>query len=185
MFTKVRQHFSLRSSILVGLLVIGLIIAVLEVTNTAHIFHKEKKPSVEENIPTAAQQTKGEPGSSSTTSQQATSDKASASVATTLITPYGNFVSNHRPNLSGKPAPNGMQSGCTTTVGATCQIIFTKGDVTKSLPAKVTDSSGATYWSWTLQQIGLSTGSWKVQAKASMGNQTQTAADALNLEVAE
>lgn len=144
--------------------------------------------------PTANSATKGEqaaspPASSSTSStstNQPGDDKSSTGSSTptaTLVDITGSFVSNHHPNLSGKPAPNIIQSTCTTTEGATCQIIFTMGAITKSLPAQVTDRGGSTYWTWKLQDIGLTAGSWHIQAKATLGTQVKTADDALTLEV--
>src|SRR6202011_3279223 len=40
-----------------------------------------------------------------------------------LVTPYGTFVSNHHPTLSGSPGPS-EESVCNTTPGATCYIEF-------------------------------------------------------------
>jgi hypothetical protein len=114
-------------------------------------------------------------GSSATTPAPAPSTK--------LLPPSGTFVSNHEPNLSGSPTPNQLQSTCSTTPGVTCQIFFTKDGVTKSLPAQKTDSGGATYWTWKLQTIGLTEGSWKVTAKSTNGDQTVTSDDAVPLEV--
>jgi cytoskeletal protein RodZ len=146
---------------------------------------------------TAGQNTKGEPaaGSSNNTGSGNTSssggDKNSSGSSTsppataTLTAPQGNFVSNHHPNLDGSPAPNTEQSVCNTTPGASCQISFTKDGVTKTLPAQTTDSGGAAYWRWKLQDIGLTEGTWKVSAKATLGSQTQTADDVIPFEVGQ
>ncbi len=151
---------------------------------------------------TAGASTKGEaasPSSTATTSPAAknpegsgngstpsgaNNDKVNGSPTSTVLTePTGNFVSNHEPNLGGKPAPNELQSVCITTPGATCQITFTKDGLTRSLEPQKTDSSGAAYWTWRLQDVGLSAGSWQIQAKAISGDQVITAVDTLNLEV--
>lgn len=100
-----------------------------------------------------------------------------------LIEPSGNFVSNHRPNLGGQPAPNTMQSTCTSYVGASCTISFSKDGVTRALPTQMVDSNGTAYWSWTLQEIGLTVGTWKVKAQATLGNQSKSAIDPLDLVV--
>lgn len=100
-----------------------------------------------------------------------------------LMQPLGQFVSNHRPNLSGQPAPNTISSVCQTTSGATCTITFTLGNTVKSLPKQSTDKGGYTYWEWRLQDIGLTTGIWQVEAVATLGSQQQTATDPMNLEV--
>jgi hypothetical protein len=102
-----------------------------------------------------------------------------------LTAPTGVFVSDHHPNLSGSPAPNTMTSDCTTTPKATCQISFTMNGVTKSLPAQTTDAQGATYWNWTLQKIGLSSGTWTIQATATLNGSSQSATDARDLVVAQ
>ena len=116
------------------------------------------------------------------------SDTSSPSTPTTPSVqpakPIGTFVSNHYPNLSGKPAPNTESSTCSTTVGVQCQIRFTKGNTTKYLPAKNTDKNGNVSWSWTLQSAGLSAGTWKVSAVATSGDKTAVTYDALNLVVA-
>lgn len=158
-----------------------------------------KKPVVMTTGKTASPNTKGEtsapnsstptpstPSSGTSNAPQPGDDKNninSTDTHVTLLVPSGNFVSNHHPNLSGSPAPNQLESSCNTTPGATCQIIFTKGSVTKTLPSQTTDRGGAAFWTWTLQNIGLAEGTWQVQAKATLGNQTQTATDALTLEV--
>ncbi len=97
--------------------------------------------------------------------------------------PTGTFVSNHRPNLDGEPAPNRVSSTCTTTPGATCTIRFTKGSIVKSLPALKTNSDGNINWDWTLQEIGLDIGEWQITAVASNETKEVIAADALPLVV--
>jgi hypothetical protein len=51
------------------------------------------------------------------------------------------------------------------------------------LPPETTDSGGSAYWTWKLQDIGLTEGTWKVQAKATLGSQTKTANDLMDLVV--
>lgn len=177
---------------LIGLLFIGGVITILELSNTTFFFHRRPQ------LPTAGPATKGLVNKPPRVQQDAqvgekssrdTSDDHAASggfdVNVPLATPSGTFVSNHHPNLSGSPAPNQIQSVCTTTSGARCTIMFTRGDITKSLPAQMTDSEGTTYWTWKLQDIGLTAGTWHVEAKATLGTQTKTASDYMNLEVAE
>jgi hypothetical protein len=161
----------------------------LEATDRVNFFGK-KSPS-----PTIGPQTKGEIPDDSGQEDTETPDGQSDSGGTkrnsdgstpskTLFAPSGNFVSNHNPNMSGKPAPNLIQSVCVTTPGATCTITFTKDGTTKSLPNQTADGEGATYWDWKLQDIGLSAGEWKIQAKATLNGQTKTTDDPLNLRVA-
>lgn len=168
----------------------AVILFLLEVTDTTHIFHKEKLPVV-----TASEATKGVPRSTapSTTTKDTGSNKSdnqarpdTPPVTKTVTAPTGDFVSNHHPNLSGSPAPNTMTSVCTTTVGIDCKITFTNvsSGAIKSLPNHQTDAGGTAYWDWKLQDIGLTAGTWKIEAIASYGDQTKTATDIMNLEVA-
>jgi len=137
--------------------------------------------------------TKGEPsksgsanGQTGNQSSSSTGDgKIAAKPSSTLFTPSGDFVSNHHPNLSGSPAPNTISSVCNTTPGASCKITFTQGDLVKSLSSQTTDANGSTYWSWKLQDVGLTQGTWKIEAVASLNGQTSTASDAMDLVVAQ
>lgn len=99
-----------------------------------------------------------------------------------LLAPEGNFVSNHHPKLS-DPSQDLQQSACTTTPGAVCKISLTKDGVTKNLPEKITDAGGSAYWGWSMSETGITKGSWKITATASLDGQTKIAEDALNLEV--
>jgi cytoskeletal protein RodZ len=102
--------------------------------------------------------------------------------STVLLVPFGNFVSNHKPGQNNSPLAE--TSVCNTSPGASCQIVFTKGGLTKSLPAQTTDRAGSTFWNdWTPTSIGLTTGSWQVQAKATLGSQSKTATDQIPLEI--
>lgn len=140
---------------------------------------------------TASPYTKGQPSlppstNSSPSSHQQPGDQKSTSgnsTGQTLLAPEGVFVSNHHPNLSGSPAPSTLNSTCSTTPGATCKITFTMGSVVKSLSAQTTDRGGSAYWNWKLQDVGLTAGSWQVQAVAHLNGQTKTTTDALLLEV--
>lgn len=180
----------------VVLLAIAAIFSLLELTNTINVFGSAAEDKDYSTRPasdnrTISDKNKGEPDGDNNTSGNSSAnygeDKepspAPTDSNTPLTAPTGTFVSNHRPNLSGSPAPNQVQSTCTTTPGATCQIIFTNGAQTKSLPAQTTDKGGSSYWSWTLQDIGLTEGSWEVTAKAVLGSQTKTTVDSLKMEV--
>lgn len=99
-----------------------------------------------------------------------------------LDAPTGNFVNTHHPSLS-----TPMSSSCVTTVGAMCQITFTNTATGKTIPVssqpQAVDSSGAAYWNWTPQQIGLTSGTWKITATATLNDQSKSASDAMNLEI--
>jgi hypothetical protein len=150
-----------------------------------HAFHKTKP------IPTLNQYTKGEagqPNSSSNSSEQSVNspdNSKTGGASAALVAPTGNFVSNHHPNLSGSPAPNSMTSVCNTAPGASCKITFTNGDTTKSLPTQVTDAGGATYWSWKLQDIGLTAGDWTVSATSSAGSNSLSSTDPRTLVISQ
>lgn len=169
-------------------LLLVFLITLLEITNVTHFFHTKTKTA-----PTANEYTKGEPknksGSTSnnktTTNNNQTVDTSKKGSESTynLIAPIGDFVSNHHPNLVGSPSPNLISSVCTTTPGASCQINFTKGGITKSLYAQTTDEGGSAYWDWKLQDIGITTGSWSIEATASLNGQIKSTKDTSNLEV--
>jgi hypothetical protein len=111
------------------------------------------------------------------------SDKQSTGGSTTTLTPpSGQFVSNHFPSLSDNDRKKEV-SVCNTTPGATCYIKFTKGGTTKQLSAQTADNNGTASWQWDVQTAGLSQGSWVITAVATLGNQSQSAQDAQNLEV--
>lgn len=183
---KPPSRLNLKTLLFVGVLLILGLIVFLEVTNKTHLFHKRNET---ETVSSASQETKGETGSTksetngdkSVASQDKNSgqnNKTNGTSTAALVLPTGNFVSSH---ITTGESP--QSSDCTTTVGATCEIIFTKDGVIKTLPAQTTDKGGSTYWSWTPSQYGLTEGVWKIQARASLSGQTITADDAMNLEV--
>ncbi len=153
-------------------------------------------PKVEKTHSTANSETKGEPKEPATDTSDSEDSQSSTPPAdsgsqkpvqegpsgqTELITPSGNFVSNHHPSLNNSPS---LQSVCVTTPGATCHITFTKDGVVKALSTETADRGGAVYWTWKLQDIGITAGSWRVTAEATWGSQTKSASDTLSLEVA-
>lgn len=169
-------------SLLVGVF----IISILELTGVTHIFHDKKST---DNLGTASSETKGEPqdmtsndSSSNQTSVNSNNKNSAGELSSNapLLVPSGTFASNHRPSLSKDDV---QSSSCTTTPGATCQIIFNKDGTTKSLTAQTTDNGGSTYWNWKPQDIGLSEGTWQIQAIARLNGQSQTTTDAISLEV--
>lgn len=193
-----RSKKSLLITCVVVVLLAG-VFATLEFTNTTHLLHKKKVQTFVQTPTTGgagsnfdkgesvANNDKGGRSDSNSSSAQPGDSKSltNANADVALITPAGNFVSNHHPNLSGSPAPNLISSVCNTTPGATCTIIFTKDNIQKSLPSQTTDSGGSAYWNWRLQDIGLTIGSWEITAKATLNTQSKTAGDAQNLEVAQ
>jgi hypothetical protein len=132
------------------------------------------QPATDSKTPTPT------PSSDSGDPKDQTTPTPSGSAPTT---PFGSFVSNHQPELESAWELNRMQSVCNTSPGASCKISFTKGGETKSLSAQKADKEGAAYWSWTLQEIGLTEGVWKITATATLNGQTSSASDPINLEV--
>lgn len=110
------------------------------------------------------------------------SDK-SAGHSTNLVAPSGTFVSNHRPSLSGSPLLKSEESVCNTTPGASCYILFMKDGIAKQLDPQTADASGSTSWSWDIGQAGLTEGSWKITAVATLNGQTLSSDDSLTLDV--
>ena len=122
--------------------------------------------------------------SNSTSGSDASSDKSNTSSATSgslTLTAAQTFVSNHSPGQNGSGTAE--QSVCNTTPGATCFIEFTNGDAKKQLEVKPADSNGSVIWNWDITSSGLSSGSWKVRAVASLGGQTKTVDDERQLVV--
>jgi hypothetical protein len=171
------------------LVIFAAVVLVLELTNTTHLFHKAPA-IVEPTLPTASQETKGETttdstahkSSSTTTSTEPGDNKSTPATSTALIAPFGNFASNHHASLG---ANQNESSTCTTSSSAICQISFIKDGITKSLSAQATDRAGTAYWTWTPQDVGLTTGIWTIRATATLNGQTKTADDALNLELSK
>ncbi len=177
---------------ILGFVLIGVVLAILELTNTTHLLHKPKTTS--STIPAASSNSSGSsntenngqstpPSSSNSTPAPSTETPKSPGTPSSLLDPNGTLVSNHRPNLSGSPTNRQEQSACNTTPGATCSIIFTKDGITKTLEAKQADSNGAVIWNWDVKTAGFTVGSWKITAVATLKGQTKSASDALNLEI--
>lgn len=173
---------------------VALVLVLLEVTGTTHIFHHEKTLIVEPSSrKTGNSQTKGEPSQPSTNdtgpnssnngdgTSSGTNEKPPSNGPTqnaTLLAPDGVFASSHHVSLSST-----ISSNCTTTAGATCEIILTKDGVVKTIGSQQTDRGGSAYWSWQPKDIGLAGGTWTITAKAQLGSQTKQTDDALKLEV--
>ena len=102
---------------------------------------------------------------------------------TSLTAPTGNFVSNHKPRISGDILQQQEESVCNTSLVAQCYIEFTSGSTTKQLQSQTTDKNGSVYWSWNINQLGLSAGELKITAVSSLDGQTEKANDSLSLSV--
>ena len=190
---SVQKRFSRKVLLLLGVLLVVIVFSGLELTGYTHIFRKANTSPVipSTNLTPTKISSKGKSATPSSGSSQSgttinNSQKSSTPASTGtayLIAPSGIFVSNHNPGKNG--APTTEQSVCNTTPGATCFIQFTQGNVVKLLAPQVTDSNGATYWSWDAgaSSIGLTPGSWNVSAIASLGGQTKTSDDGTLLEI--
>ncbi len=170
------------------LIVAVLALAILELINITHLFHDSPVPPV---IPvTTNYSSSNSSNQSDQNNPDSNSDKSSSSPSSSsshvnlpLYAPYGDFVSNHHPNLNGSPAPSQETSVCNTTPGAKCSIKFTKGSVTTSLPSQTTDSKGSTYWTWDVKKAGLTSGNWIIEAVATLNGKIKTTHDPLPLSV--
>lgn len=174
----------------------AVILTVLELTNTTYLFHKRKAtsgtiPTVQtNNNPPLPTKTSASGASGNSTSQNPniigatspnSSNPKSPNPGSSLIIPFGSFVSNHNPTLSG--SLSNEESVCNTTPGATCYIEFTQNSVVKKLPAETADSNGTVYWYWNVGQAGFTSGNWQITAVATLSGQSETAQDKINLDV--
>jgi hypothetical protein len=185
-----RSAASWRKQAFVILAVVVITASALTALALTKTFPFSKKESQQPTHSTANSDSKGEsqnpngtPQSQSGTGSSDNKDPDNPSTPSdspSLQKPEGNLVSAHQVSLSSNPT---LASSCQTTPGATCQIIFTKEGVTKSLPQKTTDAGGGAYWTWKPKDVGLTEGSWSVQAKVTLGSQTDTFEDAQPLEV--
>ena len=161
-------------------------LAALELTNTTHFFHTPKTVSgpipvishktTPQSVNTSSANTKG-----ANTSTDTTSSTGPAVNSAVLAAPSGIFVSNHHPGQNGTPLTE--ESTCTTTPGASCYIKLTQAGIVKTLPPQSTGDSGGASWDWSIGQAGLGSGSWQVEAVATLGSQTKTTVDPVSLEV--
>jgi hypothetical protein len=169
------------------LLVLVLVLAGLEATNTTHLLHKKTVsgpiPAKSPNKSSPAIKSQPEKSSNNDSRTTAKYSPPAASAGGNLIIPSGTFVSNHRPKLGGTDQERLEQSTCNTTPGAQCAIKFTNSSTEKTLEAKTADSSGSVVWNWDINNSGLTTGSWKVTAIATLNGKTSSAADPITLEV--
>lgn len=105
----------------------------------------------------------------------------SSGTNTTLLKPWGNFISNHFPGQN--DTSNAETSTCNTTPGAICYISFVNGSQKRYLEKKVADANGAVIWNWDVKQAGFSAGSWEVSAIATLNGQELISKDSLQLKI--
>jgi hypothetical protein len=181
------KRFVRRRVALFALVGVVLLVAVLEFTNQTHFFHKRSIaviPSTPDGKSSTAQTTTSASSPSQPPGSTGSQKRGGVVTTTTLAEPFGTFVSNHTPGKDG--APTHEESVCNTTPGASCYVQFAKGDAIRKLDAQVVDSTGAAYWSWDVNDakgVGLTTGSWKVSAVATLDGQTKTSNDVIPLEI--
>jgi cytoskeletal protein RodZ len=194
--TQHKRRQSQKKFLLPAIVVAGIIILmlILELTNTTHVFHKKRVPATipvatrQNNVASTGQSQAKKPSSTLNSTAQTDSQTSKQSSSTggsgsnlPLIQPYGSFVSNHRPGQDGSPTTE--QSTCNTTSGATCyiQLTNTATNVTTKLPPQPVDSGNTTTWSWDANK--LTSGSWQIVAVATLNGQTKTTTDPTSLEV--
>ncbi|HSW85275.1 MAG TPA: hypothetical protein VLF79_01510 [Candidatus Saccharimonadales bacterium] len=168
------------------------VFAILEITNTTHLLHSKTVPKTiplttkdsgsNKQVVTKTQSSSNNSAAQSNTeiSKNPSVTGSSSSTNLTLIEPYGQFVSNHRP---GQNSPTDEVSICDTTPGANCYIKFTAADNSTStqLPVQTAGSDGSTSWAWNSNI--LTNGKWQVTAIASLNGQTKSATDPTLLEI--
>jgi hypothetical protein len=159
----------------------------LEATGTIHLLNQKgtviSNSSVTHNKNDSRGPVAPPKGTLAPTSPTNTGSNTSSPV-TTLLAPSGAFVSFHDPSISGSSTPNQLQSSCISTPGASCTIEFTNNTgVTESLPSQVIDGTGHTTWSWKVQDLGLTVGSWKITAIATLNGQSKSTNDTIGLNV--
>ena len=161
-----------------------LLLLITELTGRTHLFHKAQVPPV---IPVinSSSDNRAQPSSSSSQPTGASTkdrnepskDAAGPSQSLPLYAPFGDFVSNHNPNLGGSPAPSQESSVCNTTPGASCYISLEKGSIRTQLPPRKADAKGTAYWTWDIKKAGLTPGNWTVTAVATQGGQSKSTKD--------
>lgn len=172
---------------MIGLIFIGIVAAIW-------YFYQSNQPSNEalygsdqttptKNTPVASSNNTGSSSNSKTNEPANSTAPVNVDPTASPRTPTGVFISHHKPNLSGSPVSNSLSSTCVTTPGVLCTIQFKKDGVVKELPVKQADSDGNAYWTWSLQDIGLTQGTWTVSAVAKNNSLTATANDAVPLTV--
>lgn len=110
------------------------------------------------------------PGASN--NAKASGSPASSSSSSSLITPWGDFISSQ--NASTSSSGTTEVSVCNTSPGATCYIQFTNGNSIYKLAVETANSNGAASWTWNVKNSGLSPGQWQISAVASFNNLTKT-----------
>ncbi|MGH7156938.1 MAG: hypothetical protein ACREGG_02410 [Candidatus Saccharimonadales bacterium] len=180
------------ASTIVALIVV---IAILELTNTTHLFHKQKVPAVipsHSNSATTPKNNQSTAQSGSLTPSTPATTKSSSSTGgsnAALVAPFGDFVSNHNPGAldsNGNPTPTSETSVCDTTPGATCYIKFTNtdGGQTTQLASQTVNGDGSTSWYWdATTDAHLTKGQWRVTAIATLNGQSKSTDDPTNLTI--
>lgn len=179
------------------------VMVVLELTNVTHFFHtspatsgkipvistapktsKSTAPAASKQSTDSAPTTTSANGSSSNKSTSGSPTTTSAGSTQPLQAPFGAFVSNHSPNLSGSPAPSTEQSVCNTTPGASCTMYFTNDSgIVKTLPSQTSDGNGNVTWLWDVKTAGFTAGNWQIKATATLNGVDKSSIDHLPLKV--
>lgn len=179
--------------LLLMLLIIVIAVAILDLMNVTHLFHKQAVPKIipVQHTSSSVDKSSNSASSSSNTSNQTNQTEKvpspagsalSSSGNLTLLSPYGDFVSNHRPGQNGSSLDE--VSVCNTTPGAQCYIQFSKGQTVTQLPSQTVNSSGSSSWSWNISSDAhLTSGSWQITAVSTLNGQTKATNDPTKLEI--
>lgn len=155
------------------LVLAGAIFAVLELTNTTHVFNKSSGPtgSGSNSKPKTVKHglLEGSSGSGTVGINKGKNPAQNTPANGPLLAPTGTFVNTYTAALHDQ-----LTSTCNTTPDAMCQITFTRNGVTKALPARQADGNGAVFWAWHPDDsnVGLTVGAWHIVAVATQGSQS-------------
>lgn len=190
-----KNHHTYRRWLITGGITV-LLLALCGAGYWLHVRHDKPKPvgvtgnAYTKGIPNSTNQSSSSSGSGATTGTGVDNGKplqnddngtGNSTTSEPLTAPWGTFVNEYNVKSTDQ-----MGSTCNTTPGATCNIAFFNGTITKSLTTETTDVGGAAYWSWTPAQIGLMPGTWHILVTATLGSQSKvTNNDPLVLTVSQ
>lgn len=143
-------------------------------SNTAVVPKQEQQPGT----PTTATNTTPSttPSTATTNPSSNESSAGTASASSTLPAPTGQIVNVDQISLSAdikSSTSPALISTCQTIVGASCTLKIS-GAQTYTIQPTSSDGNGQFSFEWNAKTVGLTPGSWNVQAIASKGGQTSS-----------
>ena len=119
------------------------------------------------------------PANNNTASNSNVKNSPGSQTSTQLIAPFGSFVSDHHPDLSGSPNPSSEESVCNTSPGAQCIITFSNNGIIKTLPIRTANNTGSVYWTWDVKTLGFTIGNWQIKVTSSLDGTSKSSYDTL------